>query len=77
MGQLIAQVNYKLAAISEGGGKSRIAKQHEAGKMTARERIAYLLDKDSQQFEMGAFAAYGMYSDNISADMLRKLTIHQ
>ncbi|MBK8851137.1 MAG: acyl-CoA carboxylase subunit beta [Saprospiraceae bacterium] len=61
MGQLIAQVNYKLAAISEGGGKSRIAKQHEAGKMTARERIAYLLDKDSQQFEMGAFAAYGMY----------------
>ncbi|MBK9689092.1 MAG: acyl-CoA carboxylase subunit beta [Saprospiraceae bacterium] len=63
MGQLIAQVNYKLATISEGGGKSRITKQHEAGKLTARERIAYLLDKDSQQFEMGAFAAYGMYAE--------------
>lgn len=63
MGQLCAQVNYKLAAIQQGGGQTRIQKQHEAGKLTARERIQYLLDKDSESFEMGAFAAYGMYED--------------
>lgn len=63
MGQLWAQVNYKLADIQQGGGTARIKKQHEAGKLTARERIQYLLDADSPQFEMGAFAAFGMYDE--------------
>jgi propionyl-CoA carboxylase beta chain len=40
-----------------GGGKARIDKQHEAGKMTARERISFLLDKDSFE-EIGAFVRH-------------------
>ena len=62
MGQLLSQVNYKLQTIYEGGGKKRIEKQHEAGKLTARERIDYLIDKNTTFFEVGAFAAYDMYA---------------
>jgi acetyl-CoA carboxylase carboxyltransferase component len=51
----------KLETVKLGGGKSRIAKEHEKGKLTARERIAYLTDKDSEFLEIGAFAADGMY----------------
>lgn len=63
MGQLVSQVNFKLQKIYEGGGKKRIEKQHEAGKLTARERIEALIDKGSNFFEVGAFAGFGMYED--------------
>ncbi len=46
-----------------GGGKNNIAKQHEKGKLTARERIALLIDADSYFEEIGLFAAYGMYEN--------------
>ena len=46
-----------------GGGKKNIAKQHEKGKLTARERIALLIDQGSHFEEIGLFAAYGMYQD--------------
>jgi len=46
------------------GDKKKIAKQHEQGKLTARERIAYLLDSDSPQIEIGAFAGWGMYPEH-------------
>lgn len=60
---LVVQLKNKLDKIYEGGGKKSAAKQKEKNKMLARERIAYLLDKDSPQVEIGAFAAEGMYAD--------------
>lgn len=61
---LISQMEQRLAKIYEGGGKKRIEKLHEQGKMSARERIDFLLDKDSPRFEMGAFAGYDMYKEH-------------
>ncbi len=61
---LVSEVKYKLDDIHLGGGEKKIAKQHKQGKMTARERIAYLLDKDSPQIEIGAFAGYEMYQEH-------------
>lgn len=63
MGQLISQVNYKLEEIYLGGGQKNIDKQHKKGKLTARERVNYLIDKDTDFFEIGAFAAYDMYNE--------------
>ena len=50
--------------IKQGGGKNRIEKIHEQGKLSARERIEYLLDKNSPQIEIGAFAAYNIYASH-------------
>jgi acetyl-CoA carboxylase carboxyltransferase component len=61
---LISQMEQRLNKIYEGGGKKRIEKLHEQGKMSARERIDFLLDKDTPRFEMGAFAGYGMYEEH-------------
>jgi len=60
----VADVHYKLEKISLGGGKEKILKQHQEGKLTARERIQALIDKDSVFFEIGAFAGYGMYEEH-------------
>lgn len=60
----IAQMNHRLVAIKDGGGKKRIEKLHQEGKLTARERIAKLIDPDSDFLEIGAFAAYGMYEEH-------------
>lgn len=60
----ISAMEQKLARVYLGGGKSRIDKMHEQGKMTARERIDYLLDKDAPRFEMGAFAGDEMYKEH-------------
>jgi acetyl-CoA carboxylase carboxyltransferase component len=46
-----------------GGGLARIAREHERGKMTARERIAALLDDENDFTEIGLFAGYGMYEE--------------
>jgi 3-methylcrotonyl-CoA carboxylase beta subunit len=61
---LISQMEQRLQKVYLGGGKSRMDKQHEQGKLTARERIDYLLDKDTPRFEMGAFAGYEMYAEH-------------
>ncbi len=61
---LISQTETRLQKIYLGGGKSRIEKLHEQGKMSARERIAYLLDKNAPQVEIGAFAGYEMYAEH-------------
>ncbi len=63
MKQLVSAMEKKLEKIYLGGGKSKIDKQHEQGKLSARERIEYLLDKDSPQIEIGAFAGDGMYAE--------------
>ena len=47
-----------------GAGKKRIEGLHAKGKMSARERIEYLLDPDSPQIELGAFAGYEMYAEH-------------
>jgi acetyl-CoA carboxylase carboxyltransferase component len=49
--------------IKQGGGQKRIDKQHNRGKLTARERINHLLDDESQFHEIGLWAGYGMYEE--------------
>ena len=60
---LSAQLRKKLAKVRKGGGKERIDKQLQNGKMTARERIDFLLDNPQEALEIGAFAGDGMYED--------------
>lgn len=60
----ISALQRELEKIYEGGGKKRIEKLHSKGKLTARERIDLLLDKDTERFEMGAIAGYGMYKEH-------------
>ena len=55
MKALVEKMNQHLHKIYDGGGKKAIAKQKEKNKLTARERINYLLDKDSEFVELGAF----------------------
>jgi acetyl-CoA carboxylase carboxyltransferase component len=62
--QLVAAMEKKFSEVALGGGKSRIAKLHEKGKMTARERIAYILDNDNEAIEIGAFAGDDMYKEH-------------
>ncbi len=62
--QRIAELQRRLKKIYEGGGKKRMDKEHEKGKMTARERVDYLLDKDAERIEIGAFAGEGMYAEH-------------
>ena len=61
---LISAMEKKLEKIYLGGGKTRIDKLHEQGKMTARERIEYLIDKDSKTIEIGAFTGEDMYKEH-------------
>jgi acetyl-CoA carboxylase carboxyltransferase component len=60
----LSELRKKLATVKLGGGKERIAKQHEQGKLTARERIDYLLDSGSNRIEIGGLAGEGMYADH-------------
>ena len=53
----------RLARIYEGGGKKAMQKQKEKNKLSARERISYLLDADKPFIEIGAFAGYDMYAE--------------
>ena len=62
--QRIAELQRRLKKIYEGGGKKRMEKEHEKGKMTARERVDYLLDRDTERIEVGAFAGDGMYAEH-------------
>jgi acetyl-CoA carboxylase carboxyltransferase component len=61
---LLSDLRQKFAKVKLGGGEKRIEKLHAEGKMTARERIDYLLDKDSKSIEIGAFAGDGMYAEH-------------
>lgn len=60
----ISAMQKELDKIMEGGGKKRIEKLHEKGKLSARERIDLLLDKNSERIEIGAFAGYEMYEEH-------------
>lgn len=61
--QLTAELNSKLKEVFQGGGQKKIDKLHSKNKLTARERIALLLDKGSKQQEIGAFAGDQMYKE--------------
>lgn len=61
---LVSELKKKLAKIKLGGGEKRIAKHREKGKMTARERIDYLLDPKRKSIEIGAFAGEDMYQEH-------------
>lgn len=50
-----------LSKIKLGGGEKALQKQRDQGKMTVRERLEYLFDKNSDTIEIGAFAGYEMY----------------
>ncbi|GAA4732990.1 acyl-CoA carboxylase subunit beta [Flavisolibacter ginsenosidimutans] len=63
MDALVNERNKRLQKIFEGGGKKATAKQKEKGKLTARERIAYLIDQNSTFIEIGAFAGWEMYEE--------------
>ena len=64
MRQKIARLESELRKIYLGGGEKRIAAHHEKGKLTARERIDLLLDKDTERLEIGALTGYGMYAEH-------------
>ncbi len=61
---LISDLTKRLAQVKLGGGKNRIEKHRSKGKMTARERIDYLLDTKSKSIEIGAFAGEDMYQEH-------------
>ncbi|ULC58352.1 acyl-CoA carboxylase subunit beta [Flaviramulus sp. BrNp1-15] len=61
---LLSELNKRLVKVKLGGGKSRIEKHHNKGKMTARERIDYLLDSKLKSIEIGAFAGEDMYKEH-------------
>ena len=60
---LLTELSEKYQVVKKGGGDKRIAKEHDKGKLTARERIDYLRDEGSDFLEVGAFAADGMYEE--------------
>ncbi|HYV34567.1 MAG TPA: acyl-CoA carboxylase subunit beta [Gemmataceae bacterium] len=59
----IAELRQQEAVIQMGGGKSALERQHAKNRLTARERMALLADKDTEFFELGLWAAWEMYSD--------------
>ncbi len=59
----VSELKQKLAKVYLGGGKKKIEKLHAKGKMTARERIDYLIDKGSNTVEVAAFAGEDMYKE--------------
>ena len=62
--QLVADLKNRFKKVQEGGGAKNAAKQKEKGKMLARERIANLIDPQSNFIEIGAFAADKMYEEH-------------
>ncbi len=61
---LVSELKQKLVKVKLGGGEKRIEKLHSKGKMTARERIDYLLDNGSKSIEVAAFAGEDMYQEH-------------
>ncbi|MGB0145959.1 MAG: acyl-CoA carboxylase subunit beta [Flavobacteriaceae bacterium] len=59
-----SELRKRLQKVALGGGKAAIEKQHAKGKLTARERIDYLLDKNRETIEIGAFAGDQMYAEH-------------
>src|SRR5712692_2682248 len=63
MKQLVDELRHQELTTMAGGGPKAITRQHEKGRLTARERIAQLLDPGTACFELGLWAAWGMYQE--------------
>jgi acetyl-CoA carboxylase carboxyltransferase component len=61
--RLVEELRRQEDAIRQGGGAKAVARQHEKGRLTARERISALIDEGTSLFELGLWAAHGMYAD--------------
>ena len=61
---LLDKLKHRLSKVHLGGGEKKIASQHKKNKLTARERIDYLMDSTPSPMEVGAFAADGMYQEH-------------
>jgi len=61
---LVSRMEFRLDKIYQGGGVAKLEKEHKLGKMTARERIAHLLDPGAAMLEIGAFAGFEMYPEH-------------
>jgi 3-methylcrotonyl-CoA carboxylase beta subunit len=61
---LVSDLKHRFTKVKLGGGEKRIAKLHNEGKMTARERIDYLLDEKAESIEIGSFVGEGMYEEH-------------
>ena len=64
---LVSDLRKHLALARAGGSPETTALHQQRGKLTARERIAKLLDPDAPWLELSPLAAFGMYDDQISA----------
>ena len=62
--QLVSELKNRLKKVYAGGGEKAAAKQKEKGKMLARERVSYLIDKDKPWLEICALVADGMYAEH-------------
>src|SRR3954447_10915402 len=60
---LVANIAREQEKIHEGGGAKAIESQHGKGRLTARERIALLIDPKTELLELGSYAAHGMYEE--------------
>ena len=60
----LSELRKRLKKVKEGGGAKNLEKLHAQGKLSARERIDYLLDKNTSSIEIGAFAGDGMYAEH-------------
>ena len=60
----LSELRKRLKKVKEGGGAKNLEKLHAQGKLSARERIDYLLDKNTLSIEIGAFAGDGMYAEH-------------
>ena len=60
----LSELRKRLKKVKEGGGAKNLEKLHAQGKLSARERIDYLLDKNTRSIEIGAFAGDGMYAEH-------------
>src|SRR5437588_11929158 len=63
MAELVTVVRDEEEKIREGGGAKAIEAQHNKGRLTARERLARLLDEGTEFFELGIYTAHGMYEE--------------
>lgn len=63
MARLVERLRNEEPGIKEGGGSKAAESQHAKGRLTARERIALLLDPDTELFELSLYAAHGMYEE--------------
>ncbi len=63
MKELVGEILNQEETIREGGGAKAVESQHKKGRLTARERIALLIDPGTRFFELGIFAAFEMYEE--------------